>query len=130
MVERRQAQALLAQLTNRWSTPILAALVTGPFRSSELIAVVPGISEKMLHQNLRMLVRMGLIDRSASVGPRPQVSYSLSQLGADLAVPLCGLIRWICDHTDDLLGVEVDSTVADEMTHDNIGDRIVPGGVP
>jgi DNA-binding HxlR family transcriptional regulator len=102
MDERRTRQNLLAQLTNRWSALILAALVTGPYRFHELTAALPGISEKMLSQNLRMLIRAGLIEREVGGGSRFQVSYSLSELGADLAVRLCGLIRWICDHTDEL----------------------------
>ena len=42
---------ILDHVTSRWATLILASLVAGPHRFSELNAKIGGISEKMLSQN-------------------------------------------------------------------------------
>jgi hypothetical protein len=59
-----------------------------------LHARVGGISQKMLSQNLKALVRAGLVARHVAPTNPPQVTYSLTELGASLAGPLTDLIRW------------------------------------
>ena len=96
-------RTILDQVTNRWGTLIIVALIGGPHRFSALNAKVGGISQKMLAQNLRALVRAGLIERSVVPTVPPQVTYALTELGADLATPLCALIQWIGAHAAQLL---------------------------
>jgi len=67
---------------------------------------VAGISEKMLSQTLKQLVRYGLVHRHVEPTVPPQVTYSLTMLGSELATPLCQLIHWIGQHTDDLLAAQ------------------------
>jgi DNA-binding HxlR family transcriptional regulator len=52
---------------------------------------------------LRTLVRDGLVKRTVTPTVPPQVSYSHTPLGADLTVPLWGLISWVGNHTNDIL---------------------------
>jgi DNA-binding HxlR family transcriptional regulator len=99
-------RAMLDQITNRWSTLILAALVLGPHRYAALRRRVDGISEKMLSQNLKALTRAGLVHRDVEPTVPPQVTYSLTPLGRDLATPLCALINWVGTHADQLLGAQ------------------------
>ena len=96
------SRKVLEQVTSRWGMLVLAALVTGPHRFAALRDQIGGISEKMLSQTLRQLVRAGLVDRRADQSVPPQVTYSLTDLGADLATPLCQLIHWIGRHTGEL----------------------------
>ena len=96
-------RAILDQVTNRWATLILTALVSGPYRFSALHAKVSGISQKMLSQNLKTLVRAGLVERSVEPTVPPQVTYTLTELGADLTRPLYALMHWIGAHTEQLL---------------------------
>ncbi|WP_424950513.1 winged helix-turn-helix transcriptional regulator [Deinococcus sp.] len=91
------------QVTNRWATLVLVALSGGPLRFSALNARVEGISQKMLSQNLKALVRAGLVDRAVIPTVPPQVTYSLTALGADLTPLLYSLIHWIGEHTGELL---------------------------
>lgn len=93
----------LDRITSRWATLIIAALVLEPHRFAELRRRVDGISEKMLSQNLRTLVELGLVDREVEPSVPPKVTYSLTPLGEDLAVPLCALINWVGSHADELL---------------------------
>jgi DNA-binding HxlR family transcriptional regulator len=101
--ENCPSRKILEQVTSRWGTLVLAALVEGPHRFAALRNKVAGISEKMLSQTLKQLVRAGLVDRSVQATVPPQVTYALTSLGSDLATPLCQLIHWIGAHTDDLL---------------------------
>jgi len=98
---------MVDHVTSGWATLILASLVAGPHRFSELNAKIGGISEKMLSQNLRTLVRDGLVKRTVTPTVPPQVSYGHTPLGADLTVQLWGLVSWIGNHTNDILEAQV-----------------------
>ena len=97
------SRAVMDQTTNRWATLILAALINGPHRFFELRDRVDGISQKMLSQNLKALVRAGVVHRAVESTIPPQVTYSLTDLGVSLAAPLCELIHWFGEHTPELL---------------------------
>ena len=105
-------RAILDQITNRWATLILSALMAGPIRFSALKSKLGGISQKMLSQNLKTLVRDGLVERSVEPTIPPQVSYALTELGAELTTPLVGLIRWISAHTDQILELQAQHDAA------------------
>lgn len=96
-------RAVFDRITSRWSTLILAALVLEPSRFAELRRRIEGISEKMLSQNLKTLVASGLVHREVEPTVPPKVTYSLTALGEDLAVPLFALIGWVGSNADDLL---------------------------
>lgn len=96
-------RAIMEQMSNRWASLILAALARGPYRFSALHIKVSGISQKMLSQNLKALVRLGLVERWVEPTVPPQVTYTLSELGSDFTEPLSKLMQWISVHTDDLL---------------------------
>ncbi|WP_205315367.1 winged helix-turn-helix transcriptional regulator [Nonomuraea lactucae] len=78
----------------------------GPQRFSALHTKVAGISQKMLSHNLKSLVRAGLVARSVNPTVPPQVTYSLTPLGADLAEQLCALIHWFGAHTGELFAAQ------------------------
>ncbi|GAA3525831.1 helix-turn-helix domain-containing protein [Amycolatopsis ultiminotia] len=100
------SRKILDHVTSRWGTLVLAALVESPYRFAQLRDKVAGISEKMLSQTLKQLVRYGLVDRQVEATVPPQVTYSLTKLGFELATPLCELIHWIGQHTDDLFAAQ------------------------
>nr|WP_305785215.1 helix-turn-helix domain-containing protein [Actinoplanes lichenis] len=75
-------RGIFDEATSRWATLILAALITGPHRFAQLRDRLDGISEKMLAQKLKAMARAGLITRDAAPTVPPQVTYSLTDLGA------------------------------------------------
>jgi DNA-binding HxlR family transcriptional regulator len=100
---RCPSRPIADQVTTRWGTLIIAALITGPHRFSELHQRVGGISQKMLSQNLKSLARAGLVNRHVEPTTPPQVTYFLTPLGESLAEPLCALLTWFGANTEALI---------------------------
>jgi DNA-binding HxlR family transcriptional regulator len=84
---------VLDHVTSKWGVLILAALRGRDLRFFELRDRIEGVSEKMLSQTLRLLVRDGLIRRTVSPASPPQVSYGLTALGGAIAEPLDTLVQ-------------------------------------
>jgi DNA-binding HxlR family transcriptional regulator len=97
------AREVLEHITTRWGMLILAALGENPRRFSELHATIGGISEKMLSQTLRTLVRDGLVTRTVEPATPPRVSYELTPLGQGLTTSLEPFLSWIRQHTIDVV---------------------------
>jgi len=101
-------RTVLDHVTSRWGLLILASLREGPQRFYELRDRIGGISEKMLSQNLRILGRDGLIAREVEPALPPKVSYRLTPMGAELAVPLQSLLDWVASRTRDIVAAQRD----------------------
>lgn len=69
---------------NKWKLLIIRNLLQSPQRFSELKKGVPGISQKVLTDNLRAMENDGLIDREVFAEVPPKVIYSLSEIGKSL----------------------------------------------
>ena len=80
---------------NKWKLLILRPLIyTGVQRFSDFIKSIPGLSKKVLTDNLRELEEDGLIEREAFAEVPPRVEYSLSELGKTLKPVLDALSDW------------------------------------
>lgn len=100
------AREVLDHITSRWGVLILAALGSGPLRFSGLAVMIGGISEKMLSQTLRTLVRDGLVGRTVEPTTPPRVSYELTPLGQGLAQSLGQLLDWIRAHAAEVVDAQ------------------------
>ncbi len=89
-------------VTSRWGFLVLIALVDQPLRFYLLRNRVEGISEKMLSQTVKLLVRDGLIVRHVEATIPPQVSYELTKMGREIAQRLNGVSQWIGEHVPDI----------------------------
>lgn len=86
------AAPLLELLRGRWTASLIHYLERrGTTRFGELQRALIGISPKVLTVRLRALEGHGLIWRKASEDVPPQVSYGLSQKGADVHAALASL---------------------------------------
>jgi len=63
---------------------IVVQLLDKPLRLSELRALIPDVSEKMLVQELKFLADSGLVERTAYALTPPKVEYSLTPQGRNL----------------------------------------------
>ena len=78
----------------RWSGAILNAMMPGPQCFNELLAVVPGLSDRLLTERLRELESEGLIHRNVLAGPPVRVSYELTKAGQELEPVIRALTHW------------------------------------
>jgi DNA-binding HxlR family transcriptional regulator len=88
----------------KWKVLLLWALSRRPRRYGELKREVPGISEKMLIQQLRQMEADGLVLREAFHEIPPRVEYSLTPLGESLNEALGPLGDWGEKHMKRIAG--------------------------
>lgn len=78
----------------RWTGAVIQVLMAGPLRFNELLAAVPGISDRLLTERLRELEMQDIIVREVSAGSPVRVVYSLTERGCELSEALNALGRW------------------------------------
>jgi DNA-binding HxlR family transcriptional regulator len=77
-------EATLSVIGGRWKVVILFHLRDQTLRFAELRRKVPGISERMLTQQLRELEADGVVHRAVFAEVPPRVEYSLTDYGRTL----------------------------------------------
>jgi len=78
----------------RWSGAIISIMLGGPQCFNELLAAVPGLSDRLLTERLRELESEGLVRRTVIPGPPVRVSYELTEAGESLEPVIESLGRW------------------------------------
>jgi DNA-binding HxlR family transcriptional regulator len=78
----------------RWTGAILAVLMEGALRFSEIAQAVPELSDRLLSERMKELERRGMVERRVISGPPLRVEYSLSQMGRELEPALFEIQRW------------------------------------
>ncbi len=71
----------LALLSGKWTLLILFQINERVIRYGELKRTIPGISEKMLIQELNFLVEHKFVSKKAYPEIPPRVEYTLTELG-------------------------------------------------
>ena len=79
--ERCPVRASLSLLSGKWTLMILFQINKNTVRYGELKRSVTGISEKMLIQELNMLVENKLVSKKVYPLIPPKVEYQLTELG-------------------------------------------------
>ena len=87
-------QTAIELIGKRWNGAIVAVLLSGPRRFSELVSSVPGLSERLLSDRLRELQLRGLLVRRVLGGPPLGVEYELTAAGRDLAPVVETISAW------------------------------------
>ncbi|WP_425577297.1 winged helix-turn-helix transcriptional regulator [Streptomyces enissocaesilis] len=91
----------------KWKALILWALDhEGTLRFGQLKRQVPGVSEKMLIQQLRELEADGIVHREVYREVPPRVEYSLTEMGEGLNEALGPLGAWATRHMDQILAAK------------------------
>jgi DNA-binding HxlR family transcriptional regulator len=82
-------------LEGRWKMVIIFHLFDrGILRFSELERAIPGISQKMLIQQLRDLEENGIVSRKVYPQVPPKVEYELTEWGQAMCPALDALLEW------------------------------------
>ena len=91
----QSAQNVIRVLEGRWKLVILFQLFgSGVRRFSELERAIPGVSQKMLIQQLRQLELDGVVTRIVYPQVPPKVEYRLTEWGQSLCPVLDKLLSW------------------------------------
>lgn len=91
----RGVEDALRFIAGRWKLVILFHLFGGKvLRFSDLERAIPGISQKMLIQQLRQLEVDGLVRRVVYPQVPPKVEYALTSWGQSLCPALDALLQW------------------------------------
>jgi DNA-binding HxlR family transcriptional regulator len=91
----------------KWKALILWWLQQRTWRFAELRRQIPGITEKMLTQQLRELEEDGIVDRRVYPTVPPKVEYSLTEYGLSLKRALRALCDWGRNHIERIGAVEI-----------------------
>lgn len=102
--------AAIDVIGGKWKALILWGLQSGEQRFGELRRQLPGITEKMLIQQLRELEADGIVHREVYQQVPPKVEYSLTALGVSLNESLESLGAWGAKHMDRIASVREGAT--------------------
>ncbi|MBL7502651.1 helix-turn-helix transcriptional regulator [Frankia sp. CNm7] len=81
----------------RWTGVILAELLAGPMRFSELRERIPRITDAMLSQRLKELEQAEVVERAVTVARPVEVRYALTAIGRRLEPVLDAVRAWSVD---------------------------------
>ncbi|QMI04924.1 winged helix-turn-helix transcriptional regulator [Citrobacter sp. RHB25-C09] len=88
-------EQVLRLLEGRWKLIILFHLFDGKVqRYSNFEKLIPGISQKMLAQQLRQLEADGIVSRMVYPQVPPKVEYRLTDWGQALCPALDAILKW------------------------------------
>lgn len=88
-------EEMIRLLDGRWKLIILFHLFDEKVqRYSDFERLIPGISQKMLAQQLRQLERDGLVARKLYPQVPPKVEYRLTEWGQALCPALDAMLQW------------------------------------
>lgn len=99
-------EAALDVLGGKWKPIILWWLHQRTYRFSELRRMIPGVTEKMLTQQLRELEADAVVHRRVYPTVPPKVEYSLTDHGNSLKRALNAMCDWGQVHMDRIGAVE------------------------
>jgi DNA-binding HxlR family transcriptional regulator len=78
----------------RWTGAVIRALCRGPRGFNEVLATIPGLSDRLLTERLRELQREKIVRREVLAGPPVRVQYSLTERGAELEPAIRAVAKW------------------------------------
>ena len=100
-------EAAIDVIGGKWKALILWWLHQRTWRFAELRRQIPGITEKMLTQQLRELEFDGIIARKVYPTVPPKVEYSLTDYGRSLKRALQAICDWGKNHMERIGAVQL-----------------------
>ncbi|MFL9483895.1 winged helix-turn-helix transcriptional regulator [Chitinophagaceae bacterium LWZ2-11] len=81
ITEECPVRKAMDMIGSKWKMRLIGSMRDGEKRYGELKRLIPGISEKMLIQELKNLVDVGLVEKKAYPEIPPKVEYKLTVKG-------------------------------------------------
>ena len=87
-------ETALDLIGGKWKGMILYYLCSDTRRFSQLMRLIPGITQRMLTKQLRDLEAHGIVHREVYPQVPPKVEYSLTSIGKTLEPVVRALEKW------------------------------------
>jgi DNA-binding HxlR family transcriptional regulator len=87
-----------AMLGRRWKLAIVFLLARAPYRYNAMMRELPGVTPKMLTQQLRALEGAGLVARFEYAGGAKHTEYALTPVGETFVPVVYALTEWVSTH--------------------------------
>jgi DNA-binding HxlR family transcriptional regulator len=91
-------------LTGKWKLPIIASLLYGKKRFTDLEKSIPDISPRMLSKQLRDMEVNGVVKRTVYDTVPVTVEYSLTESGKSFTKVLDVMVEWGLEHREIVFG--------------------------
>jgi DNA-binding HxlR family transcriptional regulator len=78
----------------RWTGAIIRSMLTGTSRYSEIVAAVPGLSDRLLSERLKELEAEGIVARTVTPSTPVRIDYRLTEKGRALASVVREVASW------------------------------------
>ena len=78
----------------RWTGAIIRALLAGASRFSEILAEIPGLSDRLLSERLKELEHEGIVERRVTPSTPVRIEYVLTEKGRDLGAVVRVVGTW------------------------------------
>lgn len=78
----------------RWSGAVVRALLSGATRFSEIVALIPGLSDRLLSERLKELEAEGIVTRTVIPETPVRVEYGLTEKGRALGDVVESISLW------------------------------------
>ena len=98
-------QAAVELVGRRWTGAIIRSMLAGSHRFSDILAKVPGLSDRLLAERLRELEAAGVVRRTVFPETPVRIEYGLTAKGDELRGIVLALgdwaDRWVAESTDE-----------------------------
>ena len=78
----------------RWTGAIIRSMLTGASRYSEIVAAVPGLSDRLLSERLKELENEGIVERTVTPSTPVRIEYTLTDKGRALGSVVREVANW------------------------------------
>ena len=78
----------------RWTGAVIRAMLGGVCRFSDLTAIVPGLSDRMLSERLKELEAEGIVERKVYPDTPVRIEYHVTEKGRALASVVDSIAQW------------------------------------
>lgn len=78
----------------RWSGSIIRSMLAGTSRFGEILAAVPGLSDRLLSERLKQLEQEGIVERTVVPSTPVRIEYHLTDKGLGLGAVVRSVNEW------------------------------------
>lgn len=96
----------LNALNGKWKLPIIAAMLQGQKRFSDILRAIPKLTPRMLSKELRDLEANGLVERHVYGTLPVLIEYELTPSALLLEGVVDKMIEWGMQHREAVIGAE------------------------